>query len=184
MCNPALWYAAATLAVGAYSANAQRQMGKYNAAVQRNNALAQKYQAEAQADRLNTEADSVMKTGWAAEREQRIETARKMGAQRAAFAGSGVELSGTPSGVIADTKAEGERDALTIRANAAREAWGLQTQAQDTLYRGSTAYSSGLAQAEGTEAGAKFGATSTLLGSATQAYGGYQQMKALESKGG
>lgn len=173
MCSPMV-LGVASFAMGAMGAYQQYQMGQYNAQVAENQALAQRYQADMQAQRLESDAESVMESGWAAERQSRIETARLMGAQRAAFAGSGVELSDTALGVIADTKMEGERDSLTIRSNAAREAYGMQTAAQDARYVGDLGYGASMAEAERSRYAGTMGAGSSLLGAATSSYGLYQ----------
>lgn len=59
-----------------------------------------------------------------------------VGQQRAGIAASGVDVnSGSAVDVQADTRHLGELDALTIRTNAAREAWGYQVQGQDLRRR-------------------------------------------------
>jgi hypothetical protein len=56
--------------------------------------------------------------------------------QRAAFGASGVDgSSGSPLALMADSRLMSELDALTIRNNAAREAWGLRTQARQLATR-------------------------------------------------
>lgn len=53
------------------------------------------------------------------------------GTQRAAFAAQGIDLSSdTVNQVANDTQEQAARDVRTARTNAAREAWGLRTQAQ------------------------------------------------------
>lgn len=59
-----------------------------------------------------------------------------IGSQRSGIAASGVDVnSGSAVDVQADTRHLGELDALTIRTNAAREAWGYQVQGQDLRRR-------------------------------------------------
>lgn len=59
-----------------------------------------------------------------------------VGAQRAGFAASNVDVSfGSALEVQADAVELGELDALTIRTNAAREAWGYQVQGEDARRR-------------------------------------------------
>lgn len=54
-----------------------------------------------------------------------------IGSQRAAYAAQGIDVaSGSSVEVQADTAKQGELDALTIRTNAAREAWGYRVQAK------------------------------------------------------
>lgn len=59
-----------------------------------------------------------------------------IGAQRAAAAGSNVDVGfGSALDVQADAAFLGELDALNIRTNAAREAWGYDVEAYDTRRR-------------------------------------------------
>ncbi|MHC8321202.1 virion core protein, T7 gp14 family [Pseudomonas sp. GB2N2] len=62
--------------------------------------------------------------------QQRIQTRDAIGTQRAGFAANGIDVnSGTAANIQDDTAQLGELDALTIKNNAAREAWGYGTQA-------------------------------------------------------
>jgi hypothetical protein len=61
----------------------------------------------------------------------RGEAARMTGAQRAAFAGQGVDVgTGAPAAVRAETEFFGELDAIQETSNAWREAFGYRTEAQ------------------------------------------------------
>lgn len=56
--------------------------------------------------------------------------AQMVAAQRLGFANSGVDInSGTPAQLQANTMDAAARDVMTLRANAAREAWGFKVQA-------------------------------------------------------
>ena len=69
-----------------------------------------------------------------AEDEERFRMVVKglIGSQRAGFAGQNVDVGiGSPVDVVADSAYLGELDALTIRNNAAREAWGYRVQAEN-----------------------------------------------------
>lgn len=60
-----------------------------------------------------------------------------IGAQRAGFAAGNIDVGfGSAVDVQADAAYRGELDALTIRTNAAREAWGYQVSAADLRRRG------------------------------------------------
>ena len=59
---------------------------------------------------------------------QNRKTAQVIGTQTAALAGQGTDLSGSERDILGDTAAAGKLDALTIRNNAAREAWGYKVQ--------------------------------------------------------
>ena len=116
-----------------------------------------------------------------AEEEQRFRTGVRglIGSQRAAFAGSGVDVGfGSAVDVQADAAFLGELDALTIRTNAAREAWGYQVQGEDLQRRAAVARREGhYFEAAGREAAsaARWQTGSTLLSSGSsllmQTYG-------------
>jgi hypothetical protein len=152
--------AIAGVASTALSAYGQIQAGQqaqaaadYNAAVARNNQII--------ADR---QAEDAVKRGQVAEEEQRRRTRAIAGTQRAALAASGVQLDqGSPADILADTAQFGELDALTIRNNAEREAYGYRVQGMNF---GAEA---GLQQGRASSAmtGAYLGAGSTLLSGAT-----------------
>lgn len=96
------------------------------------------------------------KRGRVAETRQRRQTAQVIGSQRVSLAGQGVDVNrGTALEVQADSAYLGELDALTIRNNAAKEAWGYRVQAEDMRAKGK------IARREG-----QFGAFRTILGSA------------------
>ena len=97
---------------------AEQQMYEYQAAVDRNNAQIAEWQA--------VDAE---KRGKEEERRQRLLTQQKKGTQRTAFAAAGIDLgSDNVAETLADTEMLGELDALTIRSNAQREAYGYRVQ--------------------------------------------------------
>lgn len=76
---------------------------------------------------------------------------KTIGAQRASMAAQGIELdSGSALEIQQDTAHIGEQDAMTIRNNAAREAWGYKVQALDYTTKGQFAASSSQFQASST----------------------------------
>lgn len=76
-------------------------------------------------------ADAIAR-GREAEGRQRGQIRRLAGGQRAALGGSGIDIdSGSALDVVRNDATMGELDALTIRNNARREAWGYQVQASD-----------------------------------------------------
>lgn len=86
----------------------------------------------------------------------RRKTEQVIGAQRTSLAAQGVDVNrGSALDVQADAAYLGELDALTIKNNAAKEAWGFRVQAADYKNRGK------IAKREG-----EFGAFTTVLGSA------------------
>lgn len=90
-----------------------------------------------------------------------------IGSQRAGFAASGVDVGfGSSVDVQADAAFLGELDALTIRNNAAREAWGYNVQATDLRKRAEITRRAGAnAEAAGREQqkAARIGAATTLV---------------------
>lgn len=97
-------------------AASQQAMYGYQAAVARNN--------QQQANAMAVDAE---RRGAAEEQRQRTRTASLIGTQQAALAAQGTDLEGSPTDILGDTAAVGELDALTIRSNAAREAWGFRS---------------------------------------------------------
>jgi len=75
------------------------------------------------------QARDAIQRGQVAEQKQRDLTAQRIGTQTAALAAQGTDLEGSPIDILSDTARAGEQDALTIRNNAKREAWGYEMQA-------------------------------------------------------
>jgi hypothetical protein len=170
---------AATSAVGQVRAGrAAREAGKAQQAQYEANAQV----AESQAAQLDYNAKVAEEQAADAitrgqEEESRFRTSVRglIGSQRAGFAGQGVVVdAGSAADVRADTTYLGERDALTIRHNAAREAWGYQTQAED-LRQGAAIARKGAAAARvgGTYAAAagRAAQTQARIGAATSILG-------------
>lgn len=169
----ALAASAVSAGVSAYSAHeqgvARSQAMAYQAAVAKNNeALAEQYaQAETQ-------------KGARLEEEKRRETAQREGAIRAFAGASGVDAnSGSPVRVTEDTASLGELDALTIRNNAQRAAFGYRTRGMDYA-----------AQAQldtmGSEDAARsgeLGAWSSIIGGASSVSGKWLSYKQVGMKG-
>jgi hypothetical protein len=99
----------------AQQAQSQSAMYGYQAAVARNN--------QQQANAMAVDAEQ---RGRVEEQRQRTKTASLIGTQQANLAAQGTDLSGSSADIMGDTAAVGELDALTIRSNAAREAWGYR----------------------------------------------------------
>lgn len=123
-------------AMGSYqSGKYAKQVGEYNAAV------------------ANLQADDAMVRGETAVKRQRALTRQITGAQRAAFAAQGQDPNDADSSAMdiqQDAAYLGELDVVTIRNNAAREAWGYRVQAQDARVRGQIGYAEGVTKATGT----------------------------------
>lgn len=94
-----------------------------------------------------------------------------IGTQRAGFAGNGVDVGfGSSVDVQGDAAYLGELDALQIRTNAAREAWGYQVQAEDlrksAAVQRKTGQNAALAGQNAATA-ANYQAVGTVIGGAT-----------------
>jgi len=120
MCEPTTIAFIALAAFGAYSsAEAQNASDEYQADVARNNETTAQWQAE-DAERRGNEAKAATRRKYAA-----LE-----GTQRATLSARGLDISdGSANALLQDTSFFGEYDQNTVRANAAREAWGYKVQA-------------------------------------------------------
>jgi hypothetical protein len=128
ICEPTT-LAVASLAMTAVSTGVGfiGQMNQQAAAGAQSNYLAQMAQRNQQI--YDMQAKDATDRGQVQEDRQREKTAQILGTQRAALASQGTDLAGSPTDILADTRTAGELDALTIRSNAAKEAWGYKVQA-------------------------------------------------------
>lgn len=128
------------MASTAMAAKSSYDQGKYQERVGENNALSAKYAA-----------DDAMARGAVEEQQTRNRTRALMGQQRAALAANGIDAtSGTGSQLLTDAAGFGEFDALTVRNNAMKQAYGFNVQATNLLTEGKTAKIAGTNQATGT----------------------------------
>lgn len=98
------------------------------------NAISTRRAANANAQIADMQARDALARGQSAEFNSRLKTSQLKGAQTASMAAHGVALdSGSPLDVLTSTDVMGSVDALTIRDNAAKEAWGHNVEA--TNYR-------------------------------------------------
>lgn len=88
----------------------------------------------------NLQAADALKRGDKSASDHKKSTKKLIGAQRAALAAQGIEVdSGSALEIQQDTAALGAADAVQIKNNAWREAWGYRVQASDLGSRGSFA---------------------------------------------
>jgi hypothetical protein len=114
------------LATSISQAGAQRAQGEYQNEMFKINAKFAELQAKDAIDRGDAESDALRKNA-----------KRLIGAQRVSLAAQGIEVdSGTAAAIQEDTARLSELDALQIRNNAWREAWGFKVQAQDFRNQG------------------------------------------------
>lgn len=103
---------------------AQQQAASANAA----QAVYQSQVAAQNRTLMDQRAADAKQRGQVAEENRRRLMQQQLGEQTARLAAQGTDLYGSPLDILGDTRAAGELDALTIRANAAREAYGYQAQ--------------------------------------------------------
>lgn len=141
-------------------------------AVQQGNAAAASANYNAQVAEMNAKiadenARDALERGKLEEQQKRQEVAAIVGRQKAAMAANGVDLGfGSPLDTLVDTAMLGEIDALTIRSNAAREAYaynvdGVNGRADAALSR---------ANAKSAKKGGYLSAFGTVLGGGAEAY--------------
>ena len=111
--------------------------------------------------------DAIMR-GQEEEQRKRAEVAQLQGRQRAAFGANNVDLGfGSPLDTLIDTAVMGELDALTIRRNAAREAYDFDMQAVNARAQAGLdrmTSESQLANASAARTGGVLAAAGTVLG--------------------
>lgn len=119
----------AASAVGQWKAgNAAKDAGAAAADVSESQAKLQDYNASV----AELQAKDALDRGAEAENQFRSQIRGAIGTQRTSFAAGNVDVSfGSAVDVQADAARLGELDALTIKTNAAREAWGFKVQAFD-----------------------------------------------------
>lgn len=144
MCEPTTWIAIAGLVLTAAA-------GVQQAKAQKASAQAQEEQAAENAKAAGTQARNTELSAQVEEDRRRQLTRQQLGTQRSILAANNLDMStGSALEILGDTAAIGEQDALTIRANAAREAWGYRTQAVDYTNQGAMARATGKNQVRGT----------------------------------
>ncbi len=139
MCFLALALTAASTAVSVIgqvqASKAAQSRSEYEASLARNNViLSERAAKDALARGKRASADSVAR-GRVNVTLSKREFAQFIGIQRASAAGQGVEVgTGTAGEIVIDTAGVGEFEAQTIAADAAREAQGIQINAEREAY--------------------------------------------------
>lgn len=155
---------ALTLAGTALGAVGQVQQGKAAAQAARFNSKV----ADMNAEIAERQARDALERGKLEEQKKRTQVQQVLGRQKAAMAANGVDVGfGSPLDTLVDTATLGEVDALTIRSNAAREAYdyrvrGANGRAQAGLDR---------MNADASETAGYLGAAGTLLTGGAKAFG-------------
>lgn len=150
MCEPTTIAAIAlVVAGGLYTADAQREAGRAQVQVAERNAETDRQRAEL-ANRI----------GSVQEDRHRAKVRQMLGSQRANLAARGIDPdAGIGLAMQDETVSFGETDAMTIRYNAAREAWGFGVSANNSL-----------TEAAVTRANTKNAVTGTYLTTAANAF--------------
>lgn len=138
------------------AAEDEAQLADYNAAV------------------ADVQAKDAIERGYEEENRFRVQVKQAIGNMRTGFGASGVDVGyGSAAETQVDAAQLGELDALTLRTNAAREAWGFKVAAEDyrrraTITRrgGSFAVRAGAEQ----QTAARFGAATSLLGTGSSLF--------------
>ncbi len=164
---------------GAYgTAQGQRAQGEYNEKLMELNAKMSDFQAE-----------DAIRRGDKAAQDHLKRTQRMIGSQRASLAAQGITIdTGSAAEVQADTAEIGAQDAMMIKNNAWREAWGFKVQGEDMRSRGRFARLAGDAQATqsllggGMKAAAHFADASTRWSSDTRSPSAISQVQLEPSK--
>lgn len=118
--------AVSSIATGFESAAAIKSQGQYASTIANTNAAM-----------ANLKASQTLQAGDIEASRQQEKTQAAVGAARAAAGASGVQVNaGSPAMVRAGMETAGGIDVATIRNNAARSAWGYQTQAIEDTYQG------------------------------------------------
>jgi len=158
----------ATSVVGQVKAGkAQKAAGEAQAAAAESEAQIQDFNATV----ADQQAQDAIARGQQDEQRYRSQVRGLLGSQRAGFAGANVDVDfGSSVDVQADAAQLGELDALQIRTNAAREAWGYSVSATDYRNRAAVARKEGVNLDKAGQAAASasyVSAAGTILGTST-----------------
>lgn len=135
---------------------------------------AQAGMAEVNARLAELSAKSVLRAGQLEEQKAMLDTAQAKSSQRASYAASGVALdSGSVARVSASTQFIGNINAATIKANAARSAWGYRTQSVNYQNEAD------MARTAGSMIDPMLEARKSLISSATSVASAYQGYKSV-----
>jgi hypothetical protein len=126
MCTPIL-AGAISLVGGVIQGIGASKAAASQAEAQAANQMQEAENARAAADAQRREAAIAQTTGAYKAQRKQDEIDRALGAQRAAYAGSGVALTGTPELVISESATEGALDLAAIR-------WGTQAETDSKRY--------------------------------------------------
>lgn len=155
------------LVISAYSAWKQSKAAKDAGTAQNKAAESEAQIAEYNAAVADLQAKDARFRGGEAENRFRSQVRGVIGTERAGIASGNIDVGyGSAVDVQADAAFLGELDALTIRTNAAREAWGYEVQAGDLRARAAIARKTGY---YASQAGSAIASSTALAGAGTLA---------------
>jgi len=133
----------------------EKMQGEYQRSVSSMNASILDAQANDAIARGDTAAAEALRAGNVSASNIKKDAKKVSGSQRAALSAQGIDVSsGSASDVLSETQSQAEQDfnrtkyfskldAITIKNNAWREAWGFKTESANTLFSGNMARSVG-----------------------------------------
>lgn len=133
----------------------EKMQGQYQQSVSNMNAAVLDAQANDAIVRGETAAAEALRSGNVSASNIKKDAKRVSGSQRAALAAQGIDVSsGSASDVLSETEIQSEQDfnrakyfskldAITIKNNAWREAWGFKVESTNTRFSGNMARSAG-----------------------------------------
>jgi hypothetical protein len=137
------------MGISAYSTWKAGQAAKQAGEHQQEAANSQADLTDTNADTSTAQAEDAIARGAEEESRFRTQVRGAIGSQRAQIAANNIDVSyGSAVDVQADAAQLGELDALTVRTNAAREAWGYNVQAADLHARAAIQRKEGINAAE------------------------------------
>lgn len=152
------WIALGLMGAGT-AINARGQIQSGNAARAAGEAAAQQHEFNAKA--AEQQATDALAVGHDQESRFRGQVRGLLGSQRAGYAAQNVDVGvGSPVDVQRDAAHLGELDALQIRSNAQRQAWGFRMEAQDRRLAANVARKGGQAA----QTASRYGAAGSILG--------------------
>ena len=167
----AIALSAAAIATQVKGQKKQADAAKKTGELQQKAAESQAQVLDYNANVADLQATDAVERGAEEENRFRAQIRGTIGKQRAGFAAGNIDVSfGSAVDVQGDAAFLGELDALTIRTNAAREAWGYKVQATDIRKRAQVTRQEGVMMNEAGKVNAnaaKWGMAGTILGGAS-----------------
>lgn len=158
----------ASTAISAYAQHKQGQAMKKAGEKQQEASESQAQLADYNAAVADLQAEDALERGTEEESHFRTQVRGAIGTQRANIAAGNVDVGfGSAVDVQADAAFLGELDALTIRTNAAREAWGMKVQGEDLRKRAEIARKEGVyleAAGRQGQSAARWATAGTIIG--------------------